>query len=169
MSHSRTVIEHGTGQEPTATRAWLAARVAEHLRMSPADLSPDTPLSEYGLDSVYALSVAADLEDRLGVTVDPTVLWDNPTLNALCTAVERPAPTAPAPAASAPTAPVPAEPTAPDPATGTVPHDPAGPTGQAGLADAATAVGLARLGLVDDADPATGPAPSHAEVRAAVR
>ncbi|MYV71894.1 acyl carrier protein [Streptomyces sp. WAC08241] len=57
--------------------------------MAPADLSPDTPLSEYGLDSVYALSVAADLEDLLGIAIDPTVLWDNPTLNALCAAVER--------------------------------------------------------------------------------
>ncbi|MFD7962776.1 acyl carrier protein [Streptomyces zaomyceticus] len=182
MSHSRTVIEHGTEhgieQEPTATRAWLAARVAEHLRMSPADLSPDTPLSEYGLDSVYALSVAADLEDRLGVTVDPTVLWDNPTLNALCTAVERPAPTAPAPAAPAQTAPAQTETVSPDPvagtaqpdpATATTRQDPAGPTGQAGPAGAATAVGLARLGLVDAADPAAGPAPSHADVRAAVR
>ncbi|MFH8626606.1 acyl carrier protein [Streptomyces vietnamensis] len=77
------------GPDTTATRVWLARRVAEHLRMAPADLSPDIPLSEYGLDSVYALSVAADLEDRLGITVDPTVLWDNPTLNALCAAVER--------------------------------------------------------------------------------
>ncbi|MET9722774.1 acyl carrier protein [Streptomyces zaomyceticus] len=190
MSHSRTVIEHGiehgTEQEPTATRAWLAARVAEHLRMSPADLSPDTPLSEYGLDSVYALSVAADLEDRLGVTVDPTVLWDNPTLNALCTAVERPAPTAPAPTETTSPDPV-AETAQPDPATATTRQDPAtattrqdpatattrqdpaGPTGQAGLAGAATAVGLARLGLVDAADPAAGPAPTHADVRAAVR
>ncbi|MFH8579714.1 phosphopantetheine-binding protein [Streptomyces zaomyceticus] len=199
MNHSRTVTEHGTEhgieQEPTATRAWLAARVAEHLRMSPADLSPDTPLSEYGLDSVYALSVAADLEDRLGVTVDPTVLWDNPTLNALCTAVERPAPTAPAP--TGPTSPDPVagtaqpdpateatqsdpateatqsdpatEATQSDPATETTRQGPAGPTGQAGPAGAAIAVGLARPGLVDDADPAAGPAPSLADARAAVR
>ncbi|MFD7303737.1 acyl carrier protein [Streptomyces pharetrae] len=80
-----------TGTETTRTpglRDWLVARIAEHLRMSPADVAADVPLSTYGLDSVYALTVAADIEDRLGVTVDPTVLWDNPTVDALCRAVD---------------------------------------------------------------------------------
>ncbi|MFJ8661926.1 acyl carrier protein [Streptomyces sp. NPDC093795] len=106
VSDTRDDAEYRTEPETAATRAWLAGRLAEHLGMSPADLSLDTPLSEYGLDSVYALSVAADLEDRLGVLVDPTVLWDNPTLNALCEAVERSA----APATPPPATPPPAGP-----------------------------------------------------------
>ncbi|MFH9728018.1 phosphopantetheine-binding protein [Streptomyces sp. NPDC017254] len=160
MSHSRTATENGTEQEPATTRAWLAARVAEHLRMSPADLSPDTPLSEYGLDSVYALSVAADLEDRLGVMVDPTVLWDNPTLNALCAAVEPPAPPTADPVGTADLTATAAPASTAPPAGEAAPADlaaTAAPTDPATLAGAATAVGLARLGLVDPADLVAAP------------
>ncbi|MCW8102734.1 acyl carrier protein [Streptomyces tauricus] len=68
-------------------RDWLVARVAEHLRKPAADIRPDVPLSDYGLDSVYALSVAAEIEDHLGFAVDPTMMWDNPTIEALLAAI----------------------------------------------------------------------------------
>ncbi|WP_446045737.1 acyl carrier protein [Streptomyces olivaceus] len=73
-------------------REWLMGRVAEHLKMPVDDIEPDVPLSDYGLDSLYALSVAAEIEDHLGFAVDPTMMWDNPTINALLDALaEEPA------------------------------------------------------------------------------
>jgi acyl carrier protein len=68
-------------------RDWLVERVAEHLRMSPDEIEPDVPLSEYGLDSLYALSVATEIEDHIGLAVDPTMMWDNPTVDALVEAI----------------------------------------------------------------------------------
>ncbi|MFC9132796.1 acyl carrier protein [Streptomyces sp. NPDC057099] len=66
---------------------WLTERVAEHVEMPPQDIRTDTPLVSYGLDSVYAFAVIAEIEDRLGIALEPTTMWDNPTLDALVTAI----------------------------------------------------------------------------------
>ncbi|MGA4848560.1 acyl carrier protein [Streptomyces sp. G5(2025)] len=62
---------------------WLIQRVGEYLEMSPDDLDPDSPLAELGLDSVYALALCGDVEDAFGITVEPTLAWDHPTVTAL--------------------------------------------------------------------------------------
>ncbi|MBT2398894.1 acyl carrier protein [Streptomyces sp. ISL-100] len=67
--------------------AWLKERVAEHVEMSADDIRSDELLAGYGLDSVYAFAVIADIEDRLGITLESTVMWDNPTLDALVVAI----------------------------------------------------------------------------------
>src|SRR4051794_4463912 len=55
---------------------WLITRVAE-LAGEPADaIDPDRPMQAYGLTSIMAVTIAADLEDLLGVAVDATVTWD---------------------------------------------------------------------------------------------
>lgn len=64
-------------------RSWLIELVASYLELSPDVIQPDLPLSEYGLDSVYALAVSADIEDKLGITLDPTIMWDHQTVDAL--------------------------------------------------------------------------------------
>ncbi|GEM46879.1 acyl carrier protein [Deinococcus cellulosilyticus] len=62
---------------------WLTEQVRQYIPQAPQDLDPETPLAMYGLDSVYALTLTGDIEDRFGILVDPTVMWDHPTLNAL--------------------------------------------------------------------------------------
>jgi acyl carrier protein len=62
---------------------WLTGRVAAYLGKSPADLDPRLPLAEYGLDSVYAVSLSGDIEAHLGVEVEPTLAWDYPTIDAI--------------------------------------------------------------------------------------
>ncbi|MFE2281677.1 acyl carrier protein [Streptomyces sp. NPDC059454] len=84
---SESTAPSTTAADNDDLRGWLVERLAEHLRMRAADIRPDVPLSDYGLDSVYALSVAAEIEDHLGFTVDPTMMWDNPTVDALLTAI----------------------------------------------------------------------------------
>jgi acyl carrier protein len=78
-------------------RAWLAARVAAYVRLPVHEIQPDVPLAEYGLDSVYALTLTGEIEDHLGLAIEPTVIWDHPTIDALTRALlqelGRPAPT----------------------------------------------------------------------------
>ncbi|MBB1253130.1 acyl carrier protein [Streptomyces alkaliterrae] len=76
--------------ESTATPAhvdevvdWLIERVAEYREIPAADVDPDVPLAELGLDSVYVLSLCGDVEDHYGLVVEPTVAWDHPTVDAL--------------------------------------------------------------------------------------
>ena len=68
-------------------RGWLIDCVAGHLGRDAATIATDQPLTSYGLDSVYALSIAAELEDHLDVSLDPTLIWDHPTIDALSTAL----------------------------------------------------------------------------------
>jgi len=64
-------------------RDWMIGRVAFYLERPPAEIDPDAELVELGLDSVYALTLSGDLEERFGLTVDSTLPWDYPTVNAM--------------------------------------------------------------------------------------
>ncbi|WP_283133378.1 acyl carrier protein [Rhizohabitans arisaemae] len=68
---------------PEALREWLTNRVAYYLDAAPDDIDPETPLAEYGLGSVYIVSVFGDFEDRYGLSLEPTLAWDHPTIEAL--------------------------------------------------------------------------------------
>lgn len=71
--------------EPTAENvcAWLITRVAHYLDESAGTIDPGTPLLEYGLDSVHFFSLCGEIEDVLGVTVEPTAIWDVESLTDL--------------------------------------------------------------------------------------
>ncbi|WP_052498926.1 acyl carrier protein [Streptomyces vietnamensis] len=62
---------------------WLLDRVAAYLHRPADTIEPDVPLAEYGMDSVMAMSLCGDLEDERGLEVEPTLLWDHPTMDAL--------------------------------------------------------------------------------------
>ncbi|HET7505112.1 MAG TPA: acyl carrier protein [Kofleriaceae bacterium] len=68
-------------------RPWLADRVATYVQRPVDEIQTDIPLAEYGLSSVYALTLTGEIEDHLGVVVDPTVMWDHPTIDALAEAL----------------------------------------------------------------------------------
>lgn len=67
----------------SAVQTWLTDRVLAYGKATPDGFTPDTPLSELGLDSVYALTLCGDIEDQYGLEVDPTIVWDYPTIREL--------------------------------------------------------------------------------------
>ncbi|WP_051791017.1 acyl carrier protein [Amycolatopsis jejuensis] len=66
---------------------WLTGRIAGYLQMAPENIDSSVPLPEYGLDSLHAVAVCGEIEDEFGLVVDPTVLWDNPSVDALSAAL----------------------------------------------------------------------------------
>lgn len=64
-------------------RTWLIDRVAFYLDRPADAIDPGAELAEYGMDSVYALSVISDIEDRLEMEVDATAVRQYQTINAL--------------------------------------------------------------------------------------
>ena len=80
-----------TGAEAAGSEAelqqWLRARIAEYVQLNADEVQPGTPLSRYGLDSIYALSLCGDIESELGIELDPALIWDHPTVDALTTAL----------------------------------------------------------------------------------
>ncbi|MFE9426146.1 acyl carrier protein [Kitasatospora sp. NPDC006697] len=69
--------------EAAGIQAYLIDRIAFYLSMPVEEISLDVPVTEFGLDSVYAIALCADIEDELGVTVEPTLLWDIDTVTDL--------------------------------------------------------------------------------------
>lgn len=61
----------------------LVKLLARELRLKPEEVEADKPFTQYGLDSIAALTIAGDLEEELSIELESTVLWDCPTVEAL--------------------------------------------------------------------------------------
>ena len=64
-------------------RQWIADYLADLLEVDKDEIDTSLPFDRYGLDSSAAVGMTGDLEDWLGVEVDPTVIYDYPTVDAL--------------------------------------------------------------------------------------
>jgi acyl carrier protein len=60
---------------------WLTARLAVYLEVSATTIDLMVPLAEMGVDSVHALSLVGDVEAHFDIDVDPTMIFDYPTLS----------------------------------------------------------------------------------------
>ncbi|MCV7169397.1 acyl carrier protein [Mycobacterium manitobense] len=60
---------------------WLTARLASYLEVPVTTISPMVPLAEMGVDSVHAISLVGDVELHFDIDVDPTMIFDYPTLS----------------------------------------------------------------------------------------
>jgi acyl carrier protein len=61
-------------------QTWLCNYLAEDLNLPPGSIDPDEPLSTYGLDSIKAITLITEAEERIGHELDPNALWDFPTV-----------------------------------------------------------------------------------------
>ncbi|MCC9311442.1 acyl carrier protein [Kitasatospora sp. RB6PN24] len=75
--------EVGVGVSGEDIERWLLERVSAYLETPVGEIDPEVSLAEYGLESVYAFALCGDIEDKLGVIVEPTVVWDVDTVAAL--------------------------------------------------------------------------------------
>ncbi|ORV96261.1 polyketide synthase Pks13 [Mycobacterium kyorinense] len=66
-------------------RQWLREWVAKATGRSPDAVDEATPLVELGLSSRDAVAMAADIEDRTGVTVSIAAAFEHPTIESLAT------------------------------------------------------------------------------------
>jgi acyl carrier protein len=72
-------------QSAAAIEAWLLQRLQARLGPDAEELDPHLPFSYYGLASIDAVALAAELQDWLGVAVSPSLAWDYPTAHAVAT------------------------------------------------------------------------------------
>jgi acyl carrier protein len=75
--------EHSARQASLTLPDWLAERVAYYLQCDPEQVEPNEPFADYGFDSVYALTLCGDIEERLGLAIEATVMWDYASVDAL--------------------------------------------------------------------------------------
>jgi acyl carrier protein len=63
------------------TLRWLTTQLGSYLDKPPTAIDPRVPLAEMGVDSVHAISLVGDIEVRFDIDVDPTLIFDYPTLS----------------------------------------------------------------------------------------
>jgi acyl carrier protein len=62
---------------------FLITQVAALQSIDPADIDVREPFATYGLSSVAALTISGDLETFLSRRLEPTLVWDYPTIQLL--------------------------------------------------------------------------------------
>ena len=73
-------VEQKTATPVEAIQAWLVQKLAEELSLDAATVDVTQPLTRYGLDSIDAVTLVADLEDWLDLELPSTLFWDYPTI-----------------------------------------------------------------------------------------
>jgi len=68
---------------------WLRRAIANEIHVDPVTIAASAKFTELGADSVSLIALTGDLEEWLGQTVLPSMLWDHPTLDALAEALSR--------------------------------------------------------------------------------
>ncbi|MFD9464720.1 SDR family NAD(P)-dependent oxidoreductase [Streptomyces sp. NPDC060027] len=88
-------------------RAWLTSAVADAAGLAPSAVAPERPIAEFGLGSRQLVALAAGLSEWTGRPLEPSLVFDHPTIAGVAEAVfdERPRGTADVAPASAPAGP----------------------------------------------------------------
>ncbi|MBF6194194.1 acyl carrier protein [Nocardia implantans] len=64
----------------TTIQDWLVERVADYTERAPHEVDPVVPLAELGLDSVSAVGLCGEIEERWSLEADPTLVFEYPTI-----------------------------------------------------------------------------------------
>ncbi|MCC9607071.1 acyl carrier protein [Blastopirellula sp. JC732] len=59
---------------------WMVAYLARELDTAPQSIDVTAPFESFALDSAAAIGMTGDLEQWLGRRIDPTVVYDYPTI-----------------------------------------------------------------------------------------
>lgn len=67
----------------TEIQAWLVSYLTELLEIEPSKVDVSIPFDRYGLDSTAVVGLTGDLCDWLEKELEPTTLYNYPTIEAL--------------------------------------------------------------------------------------
>lgn len=78
-------------KQPSLTEIenWLVGYMTNLMEVDEDEIDLSVPFDEYGLDSAMAVALIADLEDWLGRDLEPTLIYDYPTLEKLAKKVSQ--------------------------------------------------------------------------------
>ena len=80
MTPSRTRTGQLTKDELTD---WIAGWISRELKVDRCRIAFDQTFVHFGMDSVQAMMMVGDLEERLARRLSPTLAWDFPTVDAM--------------------------------------------------------------------------------------
>lgn len=62
---------------------WMTRYIAKGLKIQASSIRPDVVLSDYGVDSVFAVLLSGELADLTGLDIAPNILYEFPTVGQL--------------------------------------------------------------------------------------
>ncbi|MGW3633373.1 SDR family NAD(P)-dependent oxidoreductase [Streptomyces sp. NPDC005122] len=68
---------------PEDVRAWLTSAVAVAAGLDPAAVAPERPIAEFGLGSRQLVTLVANLSEWLGRPLEPSLVFNHPTIAAI--------------------------------------------------------------------------------------
>lgn len=78
--HETPAVQSGLHATQPQIEEWLVAYIAELRGIKKEKISRTVMLSKYGLDSASAVTLSGDLMDWLKCNIDPTLLYEHPTI-----------------------------------------------------------------------------------------
>lgn len=81
LHHKFTDNQH----DAETIKNWIINYMAELLEIERESIDADTDFDRYGLDSSTLVILSGDLQTWLGRNIEPTILYDYMTINALST------------------------------------------------------------------------------------
>jgi 3-oxoacyl-(acyl-carrier-protein) synthase/tryptophanase/pimeloyl-ACP methyl ester carboxylesterase/acyl carrier protein len=73
---------------PASVGAALRERLSAVLGVEPADIAPDTPFADLGLDSIFRMELVKSINERFALDLQAAELYEHDTVERLCAAVE---------------------------------------------------------------------------------
>jgi len=64
-------------------KEWLVVYLAKELEITPEEVDVTLPFDRYNMDSAVTIGMVGDLEALLGCILDPTLVYDYPTIERL--------------------------------------------------------------------------------------
>jgi acyl transferase domain-containing protein/acyl-CoA synthetase (AMP-forming)/AMP-acid ligase II/pimeloyl-ACP methyl ester carboxylesterase/acyl carrier protein len=85
--HQSTIINQPSSinHHQLTIQNWLKENIANRLGLTPSEIDIEQPFVNYGLDSVQAVRLTAELEDWLDCKLAPTLAYDYPNIASLST------------------------------------------------------------------------------------
>ncbi|MEE3507579.1 MULTISPECIES: acyl carrier protein [unclassified Pseudomonas] len=74
--------------ESYCVKAWLSDYLSREHSIDPGQVRLKTTFSELGIDSATGVALMLDVGQWLGIEIEPTVIFDYPTVELFCTYVE---------------------------------------------------------------------------------
>ena len=62
---------------------WLISQVSKELEIEEDDIDIELPFANYGFDSVSVVGLSGELEDLLHIKLNPTIVYEFPTIQKL--------------------------------------------------------------------------------------
>ncbi|MBI1248547.1 acyl carrier protein [bacterium] len=79
-----TADQSGASGDPSKSaeeiQDWIIDYLAKELDTSPNSIDPSATFDSFALDSATAIGMTGDMENWLGKRIDPTIVYDYPTI-----------------------------------------------------------------------------------------